>query len=141
MYVSRWVENYKEGDPAFAVTKEKIVNYYTGKTGKVTPDPIFGKDITTFNPFYTTTEEQEMYLRAILYWRRVTFIHEGLRWLDNRQYRMDIIHNVLSNSDSQEDLLVLRGDSDRYPYQLPTNVLTYLPKNPGYDTAIEKLPN
>lgn len=23
MYVSRWVENYKEGDPAFAVTKEE----------------------------------------------------------------------------------------------------------------------
>lgn len=34
MYVSRWVENYKEGDPAFAVTKEKIVNYYTGKQAK-----------------------------------------------------------------------------------------------------------
>lgn len=138
-YVSRWAQSYQAGDESFRVTRDKIVNYYTGKTGKVTKDPIFGIEITTFNPFYTTTEEQEMYIRAMLYLKRYTFLHEGNRWLDNRQYRMDIIHNRLSNNDTVEEFYVLRGDSDRYPYQLPSNVLTYMEKNPGFDKELEKV--
>lgn len=139
MYISKWMEGYKAADSSFKITEEKITNFYTGNTGKVTKDPIFGLEITTFNPFYETTEKQEMYLRAIADAKRYTFLHEGLRWLDNRQYRMDIIHNSLKENDTVEEYHVLRGDSHRYAYQLPTNVLTYLDKNPGYDQPIETI--
>lgn len=139
MFMSKWMKGYSAKDPSYQVTQEKIVKFYTGKTGKVTKDPIFGLEITTFNPFYETTEMQEMYLRAILDTKRYPFLHEGVRWLDNRQYRMDIIHNSFKDNDTVEDYYVMRGDSKRYAYQLPSNVMTYLEKNPGYDQKIETL--
>lgn len=139
VFVSHFFKNYDESDPKFKVTKDKITAYYQDKVGKALPDPVYGIEINTFNPTFATTPEQEMYLRACVDMKRLGLIHDGMRWMDNRHFRMDIVHNVLSQGDVEQEYIVLRGTSPRYAYQLPSNVLPYLEKNPGYDTEIERI--
>ncbi|MDO5036368.1 MAG: RagB/SusD family nutrient uptake outer membrane protein [Porphyromonas sp.] len=125
--------------PDAEVTEEKIMSFFEDQVGQMLPDPVNGIEINSFNPAFETTPQQESYLRAILDLKRRVFIHDGMRWMDNRQYRMDIVHNVFSNADSKEEFIVLRGTDPRYAYQLPSNVLPYLEKNPGYDKPLERL--
>lgn len=139
VFVSNYMLGYDPADQKFKVTKEKIVAYYQDKVGKKLPDIAHGIEVNSFNPSFQTTPDQEMYLRACVDLKRLAFLHEGMRWLDNRQYRMDIVHNILSDGDSKEEFIVLRGNNPRYAYQLPANVLPYLEKNPGYDKELEKV--
>lgn len=139
LFVAHYFSNYKESDPVFKVTNQKIVDFYKDKVGKMLPDPVYGIEINSFNPTFETTPDQEMYLRACLDMKRIATIHDGMRWMDNRQFRMDIVHNVLSKGNSVQEFIVLRGTDPRYAYQLPSNVLPYLEKNPGYDKELERI--
>ena len=132
-----FADNFMVGSPK--VTKEAITSYYQSKVDKKNPDPLHGIEIDDFSPAFETSPEQEMYLRACLDLKRIAFIHDGLRWLDNRQYRMDIVHNVFSEGNAKEEFVVLKGTDPRYAFQLPDNVLPYLEKNPGYDQPIEPI--
>lgn len=139
IFVSHFMKGYDESDPLYKVTKEKIVNFYQDKVGKILPDPVYGIEINTFNPSFETTPEQEMYLRACVDMKRIATIHDGMRWMDNRHFRMDIVHNVLSQGNAKQEYIVLRGTDPRYAYQLPSNVLPYLEKNPGYEKDLERI--
>lgn len=139
VFVSNFMAGYDANDPTFRVTKDKIMAYYQDKLGKNLPDPVHGVEVNSFNPSFQTTPEQEAYLRACVDMKRIAFIQDGLRWIDNRQFRMDIVHNVFSAGDAKEEYLVLRGTDPRYAYQLPANVLPYLEKNPGYESAMPRI--
>lgn len=137
LFVSNWMDGYDPAKTQYQVTEAKITNFYKDVIGNQPHlDPFFGIEIQDFNPFYTTTPLQESYLRACLDLKRLAFLQEGMRFLDNRQYRMDIVHNVISPDGSKEEYLVLRGTDKRYAMQLPANTVDYLQKNPGYETEL-----
>lgn len=141
LFVAHYFDGYVEGDESFAVNREKITKFYEEQVGKELPHPVYGIEINTFNPTFTYTPEQELYLRACLDMKRLAFIHDGMRWMDNRQFRMDIVHNIFSQSDAVEEFVVLKGTDPRYAFQLPDNVLPYLEKNPGYETELPRIKN
>lgn len=139
VFVSNFMQKYDANDPKFKVTKEKIMDFYQDKVGKNLPDPAHGIEVNTFNPSFQATPEQEAYLRACVDMKRLAFIHDGMRWMDNRHFRMDIVHNIMSEGDAKQEFIILKGTDPRYAYQLPANVLPYLEKNPGYDGKMERI--
>lgn len=140
LFVSNYMAEYDEKHAttdAFTVTEEKIMSYYKDVLGnKPHKDPFHGIEIRDFNPFFETTPQQEAYLRACVDMKRIAFLEEGMRWMDNRQYRMDVVHNVFSADGTSQTYLVLRGDDPRYAVQIPNNTVGYLEPNPGYETEL-----
>lgn len=133
LFVSHFMSGYNPADDKFTVTEDKIVNYYKDVLGnKMHKDPMHGIEIQDFHPFYQTTDLQEAYIRACLDMKRICYVHDGMRWLDNRQYRMDIVHNMYNDKGTSQEFYVLRGNDPRYALQLPTQALQHLEKNPGY---------
>lgn len=137
IFVSNFMDGY-DASEAYKVTKEKIMRYYDKKIGQRHPDVVHGIVVNTFNPSFKYTRDQEAYLRACVDMKRLAFIHEGMRWMDNRHFRMDIVHNVYSAGDASQEFIVLRGTDPFYAYQLPINTRPYLEKNPGYDGEMER---
>lgn len=140
LFVSNYMRDYDPSSDEYKVTEEKILTYYKDVLGnQVHPDRIHGIDIKDFNPFFETTTTQEAYLRACVDLKRMAFLQEGMRWMDNRQYRMDVVHNVVSDDGSSESYLVLRGDDPRYAVQIPENTRAYLEPNPGYENELKPI--
>ena len=139
IFVSNFMKDYDSKNEKFKVTRQKIEEYYKNKVGKESPDPVHGINVNTFNPTFQYTPEQEMYLRACMDMKRIAFFHEGMRWMDIRQYRMDVVHNVESEGGAKEEFIVLKGTDPRVAFQLPNNVIPYLPKNPGYESEIQPI--
>lgn len=50
------------------------------------------------NTFWGTTSTANALLNTILYFKRVEFMHEGLRWFDILRYKVRIVHNNIDGS-------------------------------------------
>jgi hypothetical protein len=65
-------------------------------------------------------------IRAILYYRRAEFIHEGMRWFDILRYRIPVVHPT-----REGQTITLTPDDPRRVLQLPqTTALAGLAPNP-----------
>ena len=73
----------------------------------------------------TTAKAQSFYggsaanalLNAVLHFKRVTFIHEGMRWLDILRLKLPVTHLTASGQ-----TITLAGDDKRKLLQLPIEV-------------------
>ena len=68
----------------------------------------------------------EAFLHAILYIRRVEFLHMGMRWFDIKRYGIEITRRTLSTTDiepiNEYDVLTL--DDERRAIQIPKDVIS-----------------
>lgn len=72
---------------------------------------------TEFNQFYAMTNDQKSFVKCVLELRRREFYHEGMRWLDNKRFRMEITHSEAKNSPT------LTPDDPRRELQIPEAAL------------------
>ena len=69
---------------------------------------------------------QDGLIKAILYYKRAEFIHEGMRWFDILRYKMPVVHTT---TDGQT--LTLTADDLRKVIQIPQSTsLAGLTANP-----------
>ncbi|MGS2761325.1 RagB/SusD family nutrient uptake outer membrane protein [Sinomicrobium sp. M5D2P9] len=97
-FFSRKTGNY---NPENLLTQKEIDDFYT-----VTPGE--------FNPFYTIPGSQLSIIKCIAELRRREFYHEGMRWLDNKRFRMEVRHD-----DAFGNISVLSADDPRRELQIP----------------------
>ena len=68
----------------------------------------------------------EAFLHAILYIRRIEFMHMGMRWFDIKRYGIEITRRTLSTTAvepvSEDDVLTL--DDERRAIQIPKDVIS-----------------
>jgi hypothetical protein len=68
----------------------------------------------------------EAFLHAILYIRRIEFMHMGMRWFDIKRYGIEITRRTLSttsiNPVAENDVLTI--DDERRAIQLPSDVIS-----------------
>lgn len=80
------------------------------------------------NPdFVVTAGEQENLIHAILHARRVTTLHEGLRWQDVRRYGIEIYRRNVDGTLGDGNITVydtMTKDDPRRAIQLPPYVIT-----------------
>lgn len=69
-------------------------------------------------PFYTISEQQNLYLWYLLDLRRREFIHEGMRWFDIRRFNIAITHTTVDG-----ETLTLPKDDPRRVLQLPAQAI------------------
>jgi hypothetical protein len=90
-------------------------------------DPV-SNNITAaqINSVFGTTNIRDGLIKAILYYKRAEFIHEGMRWFDILRYKMPVIHTT---KDGQT--LTLAADDLRKVLQIPQSTsLAGLAPNP-----------
>jgi starch-binding outer membrane protein, SusD/RagB family len=84
---------------------------------------ILNYDASTHN--LTTTKAQNFYggtasaalVSAVLHFKRISYIHEGMRWLDILRLKLPVTHRTISGQ-----TLTLTGDDKRKLLQLPSEV-------------------
>jgi hypothetical protein len=77
--------------------------------------------------FTVQAGEQENFIQCVLHFRRITTIHDGMRWCDIKRYGIEIGHNRYGLPAD-----ILTKDDPRRAIQLPADVLTAgLEANPG----------
>lgn len=75
---------------------------------------------------FGTSNTQEAIVRAVLYYKRAEFIHEGMRWFDILRYKMEVVHTT---ADGQT--LTLTAEDPRKVLQIPQSTsLAGLEQNP-----------
>jgi starch-binding outer membrane protein, SusD/RagB family len=115
-------------------------NYYKGNTEAVLADlnTFLSLRIANYSPntnaltiaknnaFYNTNNTNAALLETMFYYRRIEFMHEGLRWFDLLRYKVPVTHNVINGSD-----IVLSANDPRRVLQLPQEAtLSGMPLNP-----------
>jgi hypothetical protein len=95
----------------------RIINY-NASTNNITEAKI--------NSVFGTGNIQDGLIKAILYYKRAEFIHEGMRWFDILRYKMPVVHTT---TDGQT--LTLAADDPRKVIQIPQSTsLAGLTQNP-----------
>lgn len=78
------------------------------------------------NAFYNTNNTNAALMNTLIYYRRVEFMHEGLRWFDILRFKVPIVH---ANQDGTRQ--TLSANDPKRLLQLPQEaVLSGLPLNP-----------
>jgi starch-binding outer membrane protein, SusD/RagB family len=78
------------------------------------------------NAFYNTTNTSAALFETLFYYRRIEFMHEGMRWFDLLRYKIPVTHNVINGTAK-----VLTADDPRRVLQLPQEAtLSGMPLNP-----------
>lgn len=78
------------------------------------------------NAFYRTTNTNNALLNTILTYKRIEFMHEGMRWFDLLRFKVPITHVNISGSSQN-----LSASDPRRVLQIPQEaVLSGLPLNP-----------
>lgn len=125
--INIWTANTLNASNARTVLTQKIIedwanglDYYTSL--KPTPKK-------HLNPLMIDVEEGttlEAFLHAILYIRRIEFLHMGMRWFDVKRYGIEITRRTLSTTlidpVSENDVLTL--DDERRAIQIPSDVIS-----------------
>ena len=125
--INIWTANTLNASNAKTVLTQKIIedwanglDYYTSL--KPTPKK-------HLNPLLIDVEEGttlEAFLHAILYIRRIEFLHMGMRWFDVKRYGIEITRRTLSTTSidpvSEYDVLTL--DDERRAIQIPSDVIS-----------------
>ena len=82
------------------------------------------------NAFYGNANSASNLLLTVLNFRRIEFMHEGMRWFDLLRYKAPITHNVIA-SDGKVTTVTLTADDKRKVLQIPQEVsLSGLTQNP-----------
>ncbi|RNL91698.1 RagB/SusD family nutrient uptake outer membrane protein [Sinomicrobium pectinilyticum] len=104
-FLSKKINGY---DPASDVlTTEDIKNFYTPEPGE-------------FKPAYDISESQLPFIKCLSELRRKEFCHEGMRWLDNKRWNMDVRH-----SDFSGNISTLSGNDPRRELQIPPSAVSF----------------
>jgi hypothetical protein len=84
------------------------------------------------NSVFGTTDIREGLIKAILYYKRAEFIHEGMRWFDILRYKLEVIHTTSPDPmGAVTELARLSADDPRKVLQIPASTsLSGLTPNP-----------
>ncbi len=94
------------------------INNYNAAANNITAAKI--------NSVFGTTNIQDGLIKAILYYKRAEFIHEGMRWFDILRYKLPVVHTT---TDGQT--ITLAADDLRKVIQIPQSTsLAGLAPNP-----------
>ncbi len=113
---------YNTGDVAGAITllntfASKRIQSYNATTHNITETKI-----NTVFPVVageTTTKGLPSVIQAILYYKRMEYIHEGLRWFDILRYKLPVDHNIKKGGGAPDEHIILAPDDLRKAIQLP----------------------
>ena len=97
-------------------TSSTGMNYYTPT--EPTPKKRLDPDFTV------AAGLQEYLIHAVLHARRVTCIHEGLRWLDVKRYGIEIYRRNIKDESYISVYDTMKKDDPRRAIQLPSHVIT-----------------
>lgn len=109
----------------------KKTQYYDPNTDTLTYDDFVAfyqprSNSDEFSPFYTISEQQLPFIKCILDNRQREFVHEGIRWLDNKRLNMEIVH-----MDYNGNSYVLSKDDPRRELEIPISAVNFgLEQNP-----------
>ena len=94
------------------------INNYNPSTNNITAAKI--------NSVFNTSNIQDGLIKAILFYKRAEFIHEGMRWFDILRYKLPVVHTT---TDGQT--ITLAADDLRKVLQIPQSTsLAGLTPNP-----------
>jgi len=84
------------------------------------------------NSVFGTTNTRDGLIRAILYYKRAEFIHEGMRWFDILRYKLPVEHTTSPDASGAVTVLAtLAADDPRKVLQIPASTsLAGLEPNP-----------
>lgn len=93
------------------IAQNKIEQYYQNNT-------------TVYKAFYDIPADVLSYVKCITDARRAEFIHEGMRWFDIRRFSLPVVHNQISDSGANDDL-VLEPNDARKVLQIPVDAVSF----------------
>lgn len=104
------------------LTVESINNFYENVKYYTVEAPTIKKELS---PSFTVSKgTQENMIHCILHARRLTFIHEGLRWFDVKRYGITVYHRTLDSTGRKMiNWTILKKDDPRRAIQIPQNVI------------------
>lgn len=130
--INIWTSNTLEhSKTSYRLTQKSIedwangLDYYTSlkPTPKKRLNPLL---VDQFADEFTEGSTLEAYLHAILYIRRIEFMHMGMRWFDVKRYGIEITRRTLSTKSVEplEEYDVLDVDDERRAIQIPKDVIS-----------------
>jgi hypothetical protein len=124
--INLWTANTLSSKANKVMTEQIIVDWANGLDYYTSLKPTPKKRL---NPLMIDVEEGsklEAFLHAILYIRRIEFMHMGMRWFDIKRYGIEITRRTLSttsiNPVAENDVLTI--DDERRAIQLPSDVIS-----------------
>ncbi|HEY6977326.1 MAG TPA: RagB/SusD family nutrient uptake outer membrane protein [Chitinophagaceae bacterium] len=94
------------------------INNYNPITNNITADKI--------NAVFGTTDIKQGLIKAVLYYKRAEFIHEGMRWFDILRYKIPVVHTTIDG-----ETMTLGPEDLRRVLQIPQSTeLSGLAQNP-----------
>ena len=113
-FLSKRIKAY---DASHVLTVDRVKTFYAD-------------DETVLNPFYTIADDQLPFVKCVADFKRVEYIHEGMRWFDVRRFRMEIEHNI-NNEVGDDGKEVLLAEDLRKECQIPELAIEFgLTPNP-----------
>lgn len=104
------------------LTLQRINDYYGSMPYYQPLEPTVKKRL---NPDFTIVDSsQENLIHCVLHARRVTTLHEGLRWMDVKRYGIVIYRRFISSSGVVSVTDELKVDDPRRAVQLPSDVIS-----------------
>ena len=124
--INLWTNNTLDGKAKKTLTARDIEDWANGLDYYTSLKPTPKKRL---NPLLVDVEEGtkfEAFLHAILYIRRVEFLHMGMRWFDVKRYGIEITRRTLSTTSVEplNEYDVLTVDDERRAIQLPKDVIS-----------------
>lgn len=124
--INLWTANTLSTKANRVLTEQGIVDWANGLEYYTSLKPTPKKRL---NPLLLDVEEGsklEAFLHAILYIRRIEFMHMGMRWFDIKRYGIEITRRTLSTTaiDPVAENDVLTVDDERRAIQLPSDVIS-----------------
>lgn len=118
--LNNWVAAYttrKQG-----LTEEEINSFY-GSIEYYTPTSYTVKK--ELHPEFTIEKgTQENMIHAILHARRITTLHEGLRWLDIKRFGITVYRRYMRDDGGIDITDQMDADDDRRAIQIPSDVIS-----------------
>lgn len=125
---------YYTGNTAGAVAllntfASKRISSYNATTHNITETKV-----TTVFPVVageTSSKKLPSVIQAILYYKRMDYVHEGLRWFDVLRYKLPVDHNIKKGGSTPDDHIILSPEDPRKVLQLPqSSIQAGLAQNP-----------
>lgn len=109
------------GDNAGAIAllnkfASRRINNYNATTHNITAAKI--NTVFPVDAADPGTKKLPSVLQAILFYKRMDFVHEGMRWFDILRYKLPVVHSVKPTS-STTTFITLAADDPRKVLQLP----------------------
>lgn len=105
-----------------AMTEEEINAFYDGLAYYTPTEPTVKKEL---HPEFTIEKgTQENLIHAILQARRITTLHEGLRWLDIKRFGITVYRRYMKDDGSIEVTDQMDANDARRAIQIPSDVIS-----------------